>query len=101
MDSKESINADDARMIDTPANKSPVCSVPESANRPDNEYVPDDFPFSGAASSQREINVVPEPGHQRDVPSAPELRDAAGEIREIEVLHQADSEQAGTADGDV
>lgn len=35
------------------------------------------------------------------MPASPEFRDVSREVREVEVAHEADAEQASCADGDV
>ncbi len=46
----------------------------------------------------RQRKVVAEPGHQRDVPSPPELADRIGRIRPAEVLLMAETEDASKPD---
>ena len=54
---------------------------------------------SASVSAKRYIYVFTEPDPERYVPSAPELRNGAGQIRVIEVLPDPESEDAAKSDG--
>ena len=43
--------------------------------------------------TQRNVEIVPQPTRQRNVPPAPKLGDVCGEIRLIEIPHQVDTKQ--------
>ena len=47
-----------------------------------------------AVSSERNIKVVAEPAAEGDVPATPELRDACGDIRIVEVFGKTEAENA-------
>lgn len=51
-------------MKEPPTDKSPVCSVPQTTDTPNNIDIADNFPFVAPAAAKREINVVTKPGCQ-------------------------------------
>ena len=63
--------------------------------------VADNLPLATIAAAQWEIDVVAKPGGQRDVPATPKLGYASGEVGEIEIPHQIDTEKTRTANGNV
>ena len=69
--------------------------MPKAADGKDDEQVPILPPCAPAASPQGDVQVVPEPGGQGDVPPTPELRDGAGEVGGAEVLHQGEAHGLG------
>ena len=88
-------------MIRAPGNESPVGAVPETAHKEDDERVPDDFRLAYATASQGDIDIIPEPSSERNMPPAPKLCYVAAEIRHVEVAHQLDTKQLGRAYGNV
>ena len=52
-------------------------------------------------STQRNIEIVTEPGAERDMPTPPEFRDAAGQIGVPKVLREPEAENPAKADGHV
>ena len=85
----------------SPDEESPVGSMPEAAHKEDDEGVADARQEGAAAPSQRDVEVIAEPGGEGDVPPSPELCDVAREVGVGEVAHQVDAEEAGGTDGDV
>src|SRR5437764_1251671 len=53
-----------------------------------------------AVATQRYIEVVTQPGGERDVPPPPEIREAYGGIRKTEVVGNAEAEALSSADRD-
>ena len=88
-------------MIQSPADECPVGTMPQATDKEHDQGVADHFPTGTSASSQWEIDIIPEPGHQRDMPPAPELRDGARLIGEVEVAHQVDAKESCRTDGHV
>ncbi len=88
-------------VVRAPGDEGPVGPVPESADQEDDEGVADDLGLRAAAAAQGDVHIVPEPGGEGDVPSAPELGDVAAEVGNVEVLHRPDAEQLARADGHV
>ncbi len=54
-----------------------------------------------AVAAQRHVQVVPEPPRQADVPAAPEVGHAGGEVRMVEVLHEPEAHDPRHPAGDV
>ena len=76
-------------------------AVPQSADGEDDEHI-QIFPYrSLSAAPQGDVEVIAEPGGQGDMPPPPELRDGAGEIGRLEVLHQLHPQHLGAAQGHV
>lgn len=88
-------------MIRSPNDKGPVGPMPETAHQKDDEGISDHLRLTDTAAAQRNIDVIPKPRRQRDVPPTPKLCNVTAEIRHIEVAHQFDAEQFGRTDGDV
>lgn len=88
-------------MVGAPGNECPVGAMPEAADQENDEGVADDLGLGATASSQGDVEIVPEPGGEGDVPSTPEFGDIAAEVGNVEVSLQADAEEFGGADGDV
>ena len=84
-----------------PNDEGPISTVPKSAHEEDDEDVADDLPFANSRTSQRDVEVVPEPSGKGDVPAPPELRNVALEIGGLEVGHELDAKEFGGAYGDV
>ena len=75
--------------------------MPESADQENDKGISDAHPFAAAAASQRDIEVIAEPGGQRNMPSAPEFGNIPGEIGESKITEQIYPEQAGRADSNI
>ena len=88
-------------MISTPGYKSPVSPVPETTQEENDKRVADNLRFRASAATQGDIDIIPEPGRQRNMPTTPEFSDIPAEIRDVEVPHQLDAEQFGRAYGNV
>ena len=75
--------------------------MPKAAGQKGHKQIKAVPEFGASASAQRNINIVPEPCRQRDVPSAPKLLDRGREIRTFEVCHQVDAKQLRRTDGNI
>ena len=84
-----------------PEDECPVGTVPQPGNEEDDEGVADFLGRGGAASAEGNVEVVAEPGVERDVPSAPELGDAPREIGDAEVAFQPDAEEFSATKGNI
>ena len=62
-------------MIGAPSDESPVGSMPQAADKKNDERITDDLRLRAPAAAKRNINVVPEPGGEGNMPSPPELSD--------------------------
>lgn len=72
--------------IQSPEDIVPACAMPHTGQRPDNEHIKNLAALAAAIPSQRNIDVIAEEGAQRNMPSAPEIRNGIGHIRIIEVF---------------
>ncbi len=88
-------------MIGTPGNESPVGAMPEAAQQENDESVANHLGLRAAAAAQRNIDIIAEPGRERNVPPAPKLGNIAAEIRHVEISHQPDTKKFCCANGDV
>ena len=88
-------------VVRAPGDEGPVGAVPETRQQEDDEGVAHHLGLRDTAAAQGNVDVIPEPSRQRDVPPAPELGDVAAEIRHVEVAHQLDPEKLRRSDGDV
>ena len=86
------------RKAQPPQNKVPACPVPQTGQHPDNENVPQPFCLRYAVSAERNIDVVPEPGAEADMPAPPEFGDGAGDIRVVEILLKPETENSAESD---
>ena len=84
----------------TPYNKRPLSTMPQTTDKEHNQQIEILSCLSLSASSQRNIQVIPEPTGQADMPSSPEFRYRTGKIRRVKVLHQAESHDLCCAPGD-
>src|SRR5690606_18529901 len=83
-----------------PDHKCPAGAMPQAADHKHNKHIHDMPRHPHPASAKGYIEIVPEPGGERDMPAAPEILDGGREVWPAEVLHQIDAEHPGGADGD-
>ena len=77
----QDIARDGGAMQETPDNVRGVGSVPQSADRHDDDGVEHlAWHAISVAAEEADVEVVSEKRGQRDVPTAPEILDAAGEV---------------------
>ena len=76
-------------------------TMPKAADRKRHHDVQRAPKRADAAAAQRNIDVIPEPCGQADVPPPPEIPNGDGEIRLAEILHQVVAQYLRRADGDV
>lgn len=98
---KEGLQDLQQAMYAAPQNISQAAAVPETADEKSQEQIQAVPPSGSPAAAQRDVDIVPEPGRQRDMPAAPEFPDGKSKVRAFEIRHQFDAEQSGTADGDI
>ena len=71
------------KIIEPPQHKGPRRPVPDAGEEPDHKEIADVLPAPvHPAAPQREVDIVPKPGGQGDMPPPPELGDAPGDIRD-------------------
>ena len=88
-------------MVRASGDEGPVGAVPETRQQEDDEGVAHHLGLRDTAAAQGDVDVIPEPSRQADVPPAPELGDVATEVGHVEVAHQLDPEKLRRSDGDV
>lgn len=81
-----------------PHDKCPICAVPKSANREDNQRVANRFGFAFARAAKRNIQVIAKPRVERNMPAPPKLRNVARKIREAKIRADFDAEKFRTPD---
>ena len=81
----------------SPKHKMPGRAVPQSANPKGYEQIQGRPP--GSAAPQGDIQVVFEPGGQRNMPAPPEIPDGSGEIGVAKVDREIKAQDPGRADG--
>src|SRR5262245_41350130 len=88
-------------VVNAPDHERPRRAVPEAAEHHGQEQVAVGEEFAAAASTQGNVEVVAEPGRKADMPAAPEILGAGGEVREVEVQRNLEAEAFGDASGHV
>ena len=78
--------------IHAPGDKVPCSAVPQSGCRPNDGNVEDPASGGHAIAAEGDVQIVAEPAAERHMPPAPELGDAAGDERIIEVLEKVEAE---------
>src|SRR5690606_23471838 len=73
--------------------------MPEPTDQKYNANVPYGKELAHPGSTQRDINVMPEPSGKRHMPPLPIFGHVPGEVRELKVGHQFYPEQFGGPDG--
>ena len=73
------------KIVQPPHDEVPVGTVPDAGGGPDEEHVKHLPRGALAVAAQRNVDVIPEPAGQGNVPSPPELRNAGRNIRQIKV----------------
>lgn len=84
-------------VIGSPDDKSPVGTVPQATHHKHHHRVPIHFGLRATTSTQRNVDVVAKPIHQRHVPPAPKITHIRSKIRSAEVLGDAESHHAPDA----
>ena len=83
-----------------PQQERPVGPVPDAGGQPDHRKVKHQTAFGfhpGAAHG--EVDIIPEPAAQGNVPPPPEFRDGFGDVRVVEVFQESEAEHLTHADG--
>ena len=82
-------------MRGAPDGVAPGRPVPEAAQEHHDEEVDVSAHRAAAVAAEGEVEVLAQPGAERDVPAPPELGQVTGEIRMVEVQRELVTEQAG------
>jgi len=75
--------------------------MPQAAEGEGDEQVKVPPPFPRPAASQGDIDIIPEPGHERDMPPPPEFGDRSRVKGPVEVIHQAETHDLGRTDRNI
>ena len=93
---------DETHAVDaTPHHERPRRAVPQAADQHREHEVAVRVPPTAAVAAERDVEVVAQPARQRHVPAPPEVLQAQGDVRRVEVRREADAEEQRDADGDV
>src|SRR5699024_7369538 len=101
LEQKELFDHKEHRIVKAPEQESPVCAVPDARCSPDDCDIEKLPCFAAAVPAKRDIHIVAEPGTERHMPPAPELRYALGDIRVVEVLFELKSYHAPKSDSHI
>src|SRR5699024_5824159 len=88
-------------VIEAPEEEGPPGPVPDAGEHPDDHQVPGQLDLGAAAAAQGNIDVVPEPGAEGDMPAPPELGDAPGDIGVVEIDHKVKAQHGAQAPGHI
>ncbi len=84
-----------------PENIGQAAAVPEAAHKKGDKEIQAALPFRHPVAAKGNIDIIPEPGGQRNMPAAPKFFDGKGEVRAFKVYRKVDTEQFCAADGNV
>src|SRR5215468_3583712 len=85
----------------SPQDKVDASTVPDATDQHGGDDVEIDAAGRNARTAERNVDVVHQPGSERNVPVAPELRDVDLQIRPVKIFRDGNAEEARGADGDV
>ena len=75
-------------MVGAPRHERPARAVPETTEEHGQEEVPVRAPRPSAISTERDVEIVPEPARERHVPAAPKFRDVGARVGVVEVVRE-------------
>src|SRR5580704_17205253 len=85
----------------SPYHKGPARAVPQAAEQEHRDEVEVVARGRNAVAAERNIDVVAEPGGERDVPAPPEIADGLGSVGKLEIFDKLEAEHFSHADGHV
>src|SRR2546430_12818340 len=88
-------------MESSPDEEGPGRTVPDAGNEEGQKQIPVHVEGAVFVSSERNIDIVPEPGRKADVPARPEIAQPGGEVGIVEVQNQMKAHELGDAAGHV
>ncbi len=88
-------------MDGAPEDVGQTAAVPEAAHQKGEEEIQAAPPLRHPVAAERDVDIVPEPGGQGDMPAAPKFLDGKGEVWAFEVNRKLYAEKLCTADGNV
>ena len=84
-----------------PNDEGPSRAVPDAGNEKSNEKISIRAQQAAAVSAQRDIDVIPEPTRETDVPARPEFTQASRQIGVVEIKDEIEPHQLGDSPGHV
>ena len=87
--------------VQAPEDEIPAGSMPEASAEPDEKDVPHRPPCPHPAAAKGDVQVLPEPCGQGNVPPPPEFRHRGGGIGIVEVFREVKAQHLPHADGHV
>jgi len=84
-----------------PDHKVPAGPMPESSQQHRDHQVDVGADNAFAIAPQGDIEIIPQPGGKRDMPTAPEIGDGSSHIGHVEVDGQVEAHQGGETDSDI
>ena len=85
-----SLESQEQSVIGAPKDEYPIRSMPKAAQNHGEEKVSVGCKASSSTSAERNVEVVPQPLAERDMPSLPEIGDGGGLVGRVEVLRKPD-----------
>ena len=85
-------------VIQSPEQKGPACTVPESGKPPYKHQISQGTPQALSIASQWNVHIIAKPASQSPMPAAPEVRDAGRCIGMIKVFLQTNTEHPSQSD---
>src|SRR6185437_8675889 len=79
----------------------PACAMPEPAQEEHGEQIEPCARLTLAIAAERDIQIIPKPRRQRQVPAVPEFLDRRSDVWVIEVLEELETQHPAKADGHV
>ena len=77
-----------AAKVEAPEQEVPAGPVPDAGSRPYHQQVKEQAGLADPVAAQGDIEILPKPGAQRDVPAPPEFSDGPGDIGIVEVAQE-------------
>src|ERR1700675_2496335 len=85
----------------TPNDKVQAGTVPETANKHGDQKIHVDARYLNARTSERNVDVVHQPGGKGDVPMTPKFSDISLKVWPVEIFRHFDAEQPRRAYGNI
>ena len=95
----ELLQQNEAQQRGAPQDKAPAGPVPQACAEPYHCQCQDCAGLAPAAAAQRDIQVIPEPGAQGDVPAAVKFAHRAGGVGQVKVAGHRQAQQLSQAHG--
>src|SRR5678815_2692167 len=89
------------RVKDSPDDESPGGAMPYPGDEESKEEISVRVEGAVAAPAERNINVIPKPAREADVPSRPKFAQTGGKVRVVEIQNQIKAHELGDAAGHV